>query len=190
MQGELYIEAARASRDLMYVTVAILRNIGRTPFADIELVRGVEVELPRWLAEILEARGYVETRRDVKGLSDINRVRFAEEDIAKRGGLTVSKVSPDFYIEIGKIVRLLEERIRRGGSAEDLRELEAIHKAISKIAQIRMQKILLASILYSERSSELEKNLSAEERAFYRIIDEDVKYWLKYVLGGRGGGDS
>jgi hypothetical protein len=30
-------------------------------------VRGTEVELPRWLAEILERRGYVEVRREIRG---------------------------------------------------------------------------------------------------------------------------
>jgi DNA replication initiation complex subunit (GINS family) len=84
----------------------------------------------------------------------------------------------------------LEDRVKKGGSPDDLRELEAIYKAMNKIVQIRMQKILLASILYSERSSELEKNLSIEEKALYRVIDNDVKYWLKTALGGRVGGSS
>jgi DNA replication factor GINS len=190
MQGELYIEAVRASRELMPVTVAILRSLGRTPFADIELVRGTEVELPRWLAEILERRGYVEVRREIRGSNDINRVRFSEEDHVKRGGLAVFRIPPDFYLEVVRIVRSLEDRVKKGGSPDDLRELEAIYKAMNKIVQIRMQKILLASILYSERSSELEKNLSIEEKALYRVIDDDVKYWLKTALGGRVGGSS
>jgi len=188
MQAELYIEAIRASRRLAPVPVAILRSMGRTPFADVELIRGAEVELPRWLAEVLEARGAVEVRREVRGSSDVSRVRFSEEDYVKRGGLAVARVPYDFYIEADRVLRELEDRVRRGGSPEDLRELETLRKALEKVASIRVQKILLASVLHSERSSELEKSLSAEERVLYRVIDEDVKHWLRTALGGRVGG--
>ena len=188
MQAELYIEAIRAARRLAPVSVVVLRSVGRTPFTDVELIRGSEVEIPRWAAEALEGMGYVEIRREVGGSSDINRVRFAEEDHARRGGLSISKIPGDFYIEVGRIVRELGEKIKRGGSPSDIVELDRITRALDRVVSIRLQKILMASILHSERSGDFEKNLSYEEKALYRIIESDVKHWLKTVLGDRYGG--
>ncbi|MEM2203198.1 MAG: hypothetical protein QXI22_02465 [Sulfolobales archaeon] len=183
MQAELYIEAIRAARRLAPVSVAVLRSIGKTPFTDVELIRGSEVEIPRWAAEVLEKMGYVEVKREVGSSSDVNRIRFAEEDHARRGGLSISKIPGDFYIEVGRIIRELSEKIKKGGSPSDIVELDRITRALDRIVSIRLQKILMASILHSERSGDFEKNLSFEEKTLYRIIDSDVKHWLRTVLG-------
>lgn len=188
MQAELYIEAVRAAMRLNPISVVVLRNIGRIPFVDVELIRGAEVEMPRWLAEILEARGLVEVRRDIRGSSDVNKIRFSEEDLARRSSASLSKVPLDFYISVERLLRDLGERVRRGGSPEDLRELEAISRSINRLLSIRVQKILLASILHTERSQDFEKSLSIEEKVLYRLVDDDVKYWLRRAVGGVYGG--
>lgn len=190
MQAELYIEAIRAARRLAPVSVVVLRSVGRTPFADVELVRGSEVEIPRWAAEVLERLGYVEVKREVGGSSDINRVRFAEEDLVRRGGLAISRIPGDFYMEVDRILRELSEKIKRGGSPNDIVELDRITRALGRIVSIRVQKILMASILHSERPGDFEKNLSFEERALYRVIEDDVRSWLKIAGGDSYGGVS
>lgn len=190
MLAEIYIEAVRAARKLAPVSVVVLRSIGKTPFTDVELIRGSEVEIPRWAAEVLERMGYVEVKREVTGSSDVNRVRFAEEDHARKGGLSISKIPGDFYIEVDRILKELNDKIKKGGSPSDIVELDRITKALDKIVSIRLQKILMASILHSERSGDFEKNLSFEERALYRIVEDDAKHWLKTVLGDGYGGIS
>jgi len=190
MQAELYIEAIRAAMRLQPVSVAVMRSFGRVPFVDVELIRGAEVEMPRWLAEILEARGLVEVRRDIRGSSDVNKIRFSEEDLAKRSAAILSRVPLDFYISVERLLRDLGERVRKGSSPDDLRELEAISRSINRLLSIRVQKILLASILHTERSQDFEKNLSLEEKVLYRLVDDDVKYWLRRAVGGGYGGSS
>ncbi len=188
MQAELYIEAIRAARMLAPVSVVVLRSFGKTPFTDIELLRGSEVEIPRWAAEVLERQGYVEARREVNSSSDINRARFAEEDQVRRGGLAITKIPGDFYIDADRLLRELSEKIKKGGSPSDIVELDRVAKALSRIVLIRIQKILMASVLHGEKPGDFEKNLSFEERALYRIIEDDVKHWLRIVVGDGYGG--
>lgn len=187
--AEVYVDAVRAARKLAPVSAAVLKSLGRVPFAEVELSRGAEVELPRWAAEVLEERGFVEIRREVKDPGDVGRVKFSEEDLQRRGGFALARVGYDFYLEAEDLVRRLETRIGAGGirSAEAASDLERLVKSLGRVVEMRVQKILFAALLQREKSQDVERNMSSEERVFYRLVSGDLEDFVKKIRVGGGG---
>ncbi len=169
------------------VRVIVLRTIGRTPFSDIEFIKGIEIEMPRWIAYEMEKLGYVEVKRSVSSVNDINKAKFTEEALSRKNQISLSNIPADFYLESKNLISDLYEKYRSGRDPEALLELEKIRKNLSRLVLLRLQKIILSSLIAKEKLEELENSMSLEERILFRRFMDVVNIWLNSLTeSGRG----
>ncbi|MEM0000424.1 MAG: hypothetical protein QXH02_02345 [Desulfurococcaceae archaeon] len=136
----------------------------------IELVRGSEYTLPRWIVQILQERNRA---RPAEGLIDeiaVTRLYFNES--RSKGQLKFEKLAGYFY---SRIKQQLGTMIKSYKNIEDLDKAQQAFQSISNLAtstknlyRVRLSKIL--SLIGTEVGPDLLANLSEEEKHLYTVL--------------------
>ncbi|MCC6061345.1 MAG: DNA replication complex GINS family protein [Desulfurococcaceae archaeon] len=180
-----FIESIKSLDMHSPVRVMVLKDIGKTGFTDIDLVRGVEIDLPRWVAETLENKEYVKIIRNVKSSDDVNRIRFQEERRSEGSKYELHKIPPNLYYEIRRLIREYEKKI----DSKDPRvfqEIEKLKKSFEKILSLRYKKILYYIQVSENIDEELEKRMTLEEKIFYRLFLRNIHKWINSIAVEEG----
>lgn len=178
MYMKIYTESLRALSMHSPVRVMVLRDLGKTVFSDIELTRGAEVELPRWVAEALEKREYVRILRELKSIDDINKIRFQEERKSEGSKTELYKLPRNFYFEVGRLVEEYRSRLDTR-DPRTLQDLDKALRAFQRIFSLRLKKILYLVQVSENIDEEIEKRMTLEERVFYRFLLNNVYKWMR-----------
>ncbi|MEM0043356.1 MAG: hypothetical protein QXJ51_02210 [Sulfolobales archaeon] len=173
-----HIEAIRSIEMHKPVRVMILQDLGKTVFSDVDLIKGVEVELPRWLAEGLEKIGYARIQRSLRSLEDLNKIRYQEESRFEESKIELYKISYDMYLESEKIVRDYREKLE-SKDPRVFQEFEKVKKVVQRILRLRFRKILYLIQVSENIDEDLERKMSLEEKAFYRYFLKGIYQWIK-----------
>lgn len=183
MNIEQLIEGLEVSFMLSPARVTVLKNFGKAPFIeDIVLSRGIEIEIPRWLALILEKWGVVELSPNERPrLDTVARAKILERDMERRGLRTLAKLHPYFYIMIRLMVRELESRAKRELNISVLKEIDAIRSSLYDVLKLRLGKIIDAALMGTV-STELLDNMTFEEKVLFTKLSSVIKSWHR-VLG-------
>ena len=157
------LELIELSYKLERVRVMVVKDYGSLEIDGVvyELRRGTEIELPRWIAEVLEEAGIVEVLETGLGLEDIARIHFSTHSVKSMREL--ERLPENFYIQAKEYLRELEARIRRELNTTLLEEkqkaelylVEIINRRLGMILQV-LEALLLS--LKSTRSSPKRRN--------------------------------
>ncbi|MEZ0290549.1 MAG: hypothetical protein ABWJ42_05610 [Sulfolobales archaeon] len=181
-----HLEATRIIELLKPVRVMILKDLGRVIFSEVELSKGVEIELPRWIAESLEKMGYARIQRSFKSLEDLNKIRYHEETRFEEKKIELYKISQDLYVESEKLVSDFRERAE-SRDPRAFQELERIIKVFQRILRLRFRKILYFIQVSESIDEDLERRMSIEEKIFYRYFLIGIYKWIrefeKFITG-------
>ncbi len=160
------------------VRVMVTRDYGELVIDGeaIQLQKGVEAELPYWLAKIFENKGVANTLESAITIEDIARVHFSV--VSARTPADLEPLPRNFYLEALRYIKRLDEEIRRNFNAELLEEKQ---KAIQYLLEIIDKRLLL--ILQSMRSptslAEISSKLSEEEAILMEELRRILDLWKK-----------
>jgi hypothetical protein len=140
------------------------------------LSEGDSVDLPRWVADELIAKGMAESaetpfENDV--FSAVSREKMM-------GPLQLSSLSPDFYVRMRRKLVGLRSGVAEGKVRKE--DYERFRATCYDLVGIRLSKLLSLSSSSTPASSLAEK-LAPEEGAFFAISQSLSKEWKAGLLG-------
>ena len=139
---------------------------------------GVEVEMPYWIAEVLEDANYVRfLGDDTLTISDVSKIHWRETLPSSR---QIPKLRDDFYFQLRRILSILEKE--RRSDVSKVREYERAISFFTDILNCRLRKIatLAASQL---QYTDLIQNMTVEEKALFNQLYSTVDIWRRKILG-------
>ena len=141
------------------------------------LSEGESVEVPRWVADELVAKGMAESA-EAPFEGDVFGVLSREKMM---GPLQLSGLPPDFYVRMRRRLGALSSGVAEGkGRREDFERLRAV---CYDLVGIRLSKLLSLSSSSAPASSLADK-LTPEEAEFFAISQSLSKEWKAGMLGG------
>ena len=156
---------------------ASIENLEIGDFRFEKLGEGETVDLPRWVADELMARGMAEEASPPFE----NEVFSALSKEKMMGPLQLSSLPPDFYVKMRRRLVMLGAGVAAGkGRKEDLEKLRA---ACYDLVGIRLSKLLSLSSS-STQPSMMAERLTAEESAFFGLTQSLSGEWRTALLGG------
>ncbi len=168
----LAIELMKLAYALSPTRIAVLSDVGRTPFLEEELRRGTECSIPRWLAEILRDLGKAEPSDEGPVYSKILKVKFAHTSDLRQG---LPQVSEFFYIhsisELNRELSVAQNRM----DLDLLTKVNRAVKAFSDVASRRLSYIIKAISLGGYTA--IERSLSYEEKLLALILSRVINEW-------------
>lgn len=168
------------------VKVAVIGHNVRAFLEDdfVELIRGAEFVLPRWLAEELENRKLVTLQDTGIDEKTISTIAFAESDyVAKRGIGELYELKGYFY----SLVRHQIKKIfRKYAESPSLEAVSVISKSLKKMIEDAnsIQKNRLRRIINLLNTPSVEPKLVTKMSEEERILFESIYAFLKSYSSG------
>ena len=176
------LELIELSYKLERVRVMVVKDYGSLEIdgAVYELRRGTEIELPRWIAEVLEEAGIVEVLETGLSLEDIARIHFSTHSVKSMREL--ERLPENFYIQAKEYLRELEARIRRELNTTLLEEKQKAELYLVEIINRRLGMIL--QVLRSPASlAEIYEKFAEEEKLLADALRGLIEEWREKVFG-------
>ncbi|HIP65459.1 MAG TPA: DNA replication complex GINS family protein [Pyrodictium sp.] len=176
------LELIELSYKLERVRVMVVKDYGSLEIDGVvyELRRGTEIELPRWIAEVLEEAGIVEVLETGLGLEDIARIHFSTHSVKSMREL--ERLPENFYIQAKEYLRELEARIRRELNTTLLEEKQKAELYLVEIINRRLGMIL--QVLRSPASlAEIYEKFTEEEKLLADALRGLIEEWREKVFG-------
>ena len=133
----------------------------------VEGKQGEILNLPRWVADVLESDGHAEIQ-DTDMVVELKQAMVKE---SVQGEFELSTLEPHFYIKLRAYMRRLSES-----------DNDKVGSMLNTLVRKRRGKIVRLADS-SKLSAEISKKLTVEERAFYDIIFENSEVFKERILG-------
>lgn len=178
---EMLLKCIGVVSKLRPVKVAVLKDLGRAPVDGdfINLSRGQEVDLPRWLGEVLLRLNYVELRQQVLSIDDVSKYLMSEKGLSKS---SLTKLREDFYYQIKELLSKSRSSLISVDSAIGVIRLES---NIRDLIRLRVNKIVSIALL-GAKVDKFEDNLTSEELLLFRLLNELINSWVNNLIKGVG----
>ena len=135
----------------------------------IEGKKGEILNIPRWVANILESEKHVEIK-DSETLVELKQAVMKEE---LHGDFDLITLEPHFYIKIKSYMKRLSEK--------DYVKVESL---LNKLLRTRKTKIIRLADS-SKLTAEISQKLSVEEHEFYNQVHETSIKFSKKIVGDK-----
>ncbi len=142
----------------------------------IELSRGAEYALPRWVSEILVNEKYARYREEGFDVEKLSSIAYNEESAVKK--LQLMKIPRYFYMMIKKDIEDLLKKLESSGNIALLEEYKQREDLYYTIGRIRVRKILNFLLLPSI-PQEIADKMSEEEKLLYIVLKDSLSSWMK-----------
>jgi DNA replication factor GINS len=149
----------------------------------VELVRGAEYNVPRWIAQLLAEKGYAKILEEGVDAVDLGRLMFNES--RSRGQIKFEKLKGYFY---SKVKSTIQHLLKQYKSATNIDEIKRISDTLSTLSsntknlyKIRLSKIL-SLLSVQELPPEVLGNLSEEEKLLYTTIRSVLEVFNERVF--------
>ncbi len=166
---------------LQPVRVMVVKESGKVLIdgVELELRRGTELEIPYWLAEVLEENKAVNIIKTPLALKDIGRVHFST--INTRSLAELEQLPKFFYREVRTYLENLDKKIREVPEPQLIDEKKKAEHYLYDIIDRRLL-LLLNAIRSPTTITELSSKLSQEEVILWELLYRVVELWKKKVL--------
>jgi DNA replication factor GINS len=178
---EILIELTRLEYMLRPVRLAVTRDYGvlHVDGMTVELHKGIEIEVPYWLAKAIESMGVGKLTETPLTLEDIARIHYTI--LSARTPSELEPLPQYFYQEAREYLDTLDERIRRELNPTLLEEKQ---KALQYLVEIVEKRLTM--IIHSLRSptsiAELYSKLTPEEQAMLKMMQQLLETWRRSIL--------
>ncbi len=192
MRLELSIELEMQKFMEEKVKVLILKDL--TDVFDgeemLRLGKGVEIDLPRWLAEYLVTKGYA------KFVKEIDVIKLSKE-VSKYKFLENKHLEEPYPVQLPKnfykIVKMVLEKAKERLSSDDIssnmndilnimNRIMRIRNDIEEIAETRLMKMIRYIVSSKEVPVELLEKCTPEEVSLIQEIRNDIATWYEKAL--------
>ena len=137
--------------------------------------QGEILNIPRWVAEILESEKYVEIQ-DVDMLIELKQAVEKEKMLGQFDLATLQvqqQADPHFYIKMKSYMKSLPEK--------DYDRVESMLNTLLRTRQTKIIRLADASKL----TAEISQKLSIEEREFYNNLHDNSSKFSKSIIGNK-----
>lgn len=174
---ERSLEVLRRDYEEEEVKVEILSDVSRifTNEGFIDLSKGSEYTLPRWIARVLEKQGVVKIKDDTVDLEKLSKIAYNEEATLKKPQLV--KLQPHFYMLVREEIENIKKRLQEKQDINLLDDLKKYVDLLYTIGRIRLRKIINI-LLMIEVSQDFLDKMSMEEKLLYRILRDSLMTWV------------
>ncbi len=173
---ELYLKAQNLYYEVKPTRVMVVKDFGRITVDGftMELQKGTEIELPRWVARILSEDGIAEIVETGIGIEDIARIHFTV--VSAKNPAELEPLPKDFYKQVIEYLDGLEKRIRAEFNPALLEEKQRILIYLAEILNKRLT-LILTALRSPTAIAELSTKLSDEERILLEILHKVLETW-------------
>ena len=137
--------------------------------------QGEILNIPRWIAEVLESEKYVEIQ-DVDMLIELKQAVEKEKMLGQFDLATLQvqqQADPHFYIKMKSYMKSLPEK--------DYDRVESMLNTLLRTRQTKIIRLADASKL----TAEISQKLSIEERKFYNNLHDNSSKFSKSIVGNK-----
>jgi len=178
----LELELLKLAFELRGVRIAVVGDLGETPFVDGSLRRGIEIVVPRWLAKVLLSKGLAVQLEEGSIHRHISKVMFAHTVSQSRA---LPQIEDFFYLSSSEALKQEMERAQQNLDFEEIKSLTKALKQYNTIASRRLSTIIRALSL--EGYSSIERSLSIEEKILAINITRILEAWKRALLSIEAG---
>ena len=146
------------------------------PEGPLQAKKGDEVEVPRWIAEVLVSQGLAKYKEEVN-VNYVNMYHYKER--RSTTGSQLAQLPPDFYVSVGEFIRSLEEEIKRSPSHMLINDKDMSEKNIIELSETRLSKII--RLAQTDMGDEEVPKMTPEEALVYSQLKTTVSAWKKYI---------
>lgn len=147
-----------------------------------ELIKGTEIDLPRWIAYELASRNIVVVREEPEiTIEDLSKYLFLETRSIKTPS-ALQRIPRDFYPKLRSLIKKLKDKLGKEFNVQALEEYHKVERYSMEIVRSRLSKIVAAVQSPRELRDVIEK-MTPEERALYIFLRETINYWVERVIG-------
>lgn len=140
-----------------------------------------EVEVERWIAEVLKEEGYVEIVDEKSvDLSFISKVAWREIRTDQ-----LVPLEPAFYVKTRKYLKALSEKAKI--SPEALSEKRNVEVRLTDIVNCRIQKIVSLALTGAQPPKEVFDRLTPEEKILFNELRGLISRWRRTIKGEENG---
>ena len=135
--------------------------------------QGEILNIPRWIAEVLESEKYIEIQ-DVDMLVELKQAVEKEKMLGQFDLSTLQvqhQADPHFYIKMKSYMKGLPEK-----------DYDKVGSMLNTLLRTRQTKIVRLADT-SKLTAELSKKLSIEEREFYNNLHDNSSKFSKTIIG-------
>jgi len=137
--------------------------------------QGEILNIPRWIAEVLEAEKYVEIQ-DENMLIELKQAVEKEKMLGQFDLATLQvqqQTDPYFYIKMKSYMKGLPEK--------DYDKVESMLNTLLRTRQTKIIRLAYASKL----TADISQKLSIEEREFYKKLNDNSYKYSKRIIGNK-----
>ena len=141
-----------------------------------ETNEGDLIEVPRWIAEVMEQMNFAEIQEDsfdIELFKALSRERIQTSS-------QISNLNSDFFQKMRKQISLKKSMTESDLSLKG--DYEKFLASAYDLIALRTSKLVQLACLPS-LSPDLEKKLTPEEKKLFKLINSLVKDWKKTILG-------
>ncbi len=174
------LELIRTNYMLGKVKVLVLKDAGPLLVNNetIILKRGYELEIPRFLAEILAEKGIVSFKDEILGIEDIARIHYNEMNIRSPAG--IDELPENFYQRALDYMKRLDKELKETVDPALFEEKKRAEIMLKEILFKRLS-LLLQLILSPMASYQVLAKLSDEEKVLYELLEKSINKWISIV---------
>ncbi len=174
------LELIRTNYMLGKVKVLVLKDAGPLLVDNetIILKRGYELEIPRFLAEILAEKGIVSFKDEILGIEDIARIHYNEMNIRSPAG--IDELPENFYQRALDYMKKLDKELKETVDPALFEEKKRAEIMLKEILFKRLS-LLLQLILSPMASYQVLAKLSDEEKVLYELLEKSINKWISIV---------
>lgn len=185
---EVLLKALEEEYNTLPVRVEVIRDHEPIVYNNekYELIKGTEIDLPRWIAYELASRNIVIVREEPQiTIEDLSKYLFLEIR-SLRTPSALQRIPKDFYPKLRLLLKRLREKLDKEFNVQVLEEYHKVERYSMEIIQSRLSKIL-AAIQSPEELKDVIDKMTPEERVLYTFLRETINYWVERVLGRKCG---
>ena len=137
--------------------------------------QGEILNIPRWIAEVLESEKHVEIQ-DVDMVIELKQAVEKEKMLGQFDLATLKvqqQADPYFYIKMKSYMKGLPEK-----------DYDVVESMLNTLLRTRQTKIIRIADA-SKLTAEISKKLSIEEREFYNNLHDNSSKFSKTIIGGK-----
>ena len=131
--------------------------------------QGEILNIPRWVANVLESEKYVEIQ-DSEILTELKQAVMKEE---VQSNFDLSVLEPYFYIKLKSYMQRMTEK-----------DYDMTESMLNKLLRTRRSKIIRLADS-SKLSAEISQKLTVEERDFYNQVNNASTEFSKKIMGSK-----
>ena len=131
--------------------------------------QGEILNIPRWIANVLESEKYVEIQ-DSEILTELKQAVMKEE---VQSNFDLSVLEPYFYIKLKSYMQRMTEK-----------DYDIMQSMLNKLLRTRQSKIIRLADS-SKLTAEISQKLTVEERDFYNQVNNASTEFSKKIMGSK-----